>query len=355
MLWCVEKEVKRKYTFYNGKGAEKKHFCRIFFIKKEEIIMRKRMRKSLSSLLICVVMAVTLLAGCGSGSTDTADTGSAKSSTEYDNKYCENGQPSELLTKLREKGVMTIGSSGDSYAYIDQNTGEFSGIDAVICKEIAKRLGIGKAEMSLINFSELIVNVNEGNIDMIADGMYQNADRANQIYYGNTWYTQGGILVVPEDSKIDGQDTFDASSTVVGYTEGTIWQKIVEEWQADGLIKEARATGDQSSSLTALQYGKIDAFLSDSTVMEDMMARTPDALKGLKFADNYKDPDLAIGHISPAVSFENIAFMKEVNNVVEELRDEGFIEQAFKDCGLDPALHTVPEDEIAPTVNTREE
>lgn len=317
--------------------------------------MKNRMRKRVSSLIICMIMAFTLFAGCGSNSAQTSDTGSSSSSGNYDNKYCENGQPSALLTKLREKGVLTIGSSGDSYAYIDQNTGEFSGIDAVICKEIAKRLGIKKVEMSLINFSELIVNLNEGNIDMIADGMYQNADRAKQIYYGNTWYTQGGILVVPEDSKIDGQDSFDPKSTVIGYTEGTIWQKIVEQWQADGLIKEARGTGDQSSSLTALQYGKIDAFLSDSTVMEDMKARTPDALKGLKFAENYKDPELAIGHISPAVSFENIAFMKEVNNVVEELRDEGFIDQAFKDCGLDPSLHSVPEDEIEPTVNTREE
>nr|WP_308496752.1 transporter substrate-binding domain-containing protein [uncultured Agathobacter sp.] len=318
--------------------------------------MKKRVQKKLGSLLLCGVMAVTLLVGCGSGSSDTADTGkSTGSSVNYDNKYCEDGKPSAMLTELREKGVWTIGSSGDSYAYIDQDTGEFSGIDAVICKEIAKRLGIKKVEMKLINFSELIVNLNEGNIDMIADGMYQNADRAKQIYYGNTWYTQGGILVVPEDSKIEGQDTFDSGSTVVGYTEGTIWQKIVEQWQEDGLIKEARATGDQSSSLTALQYGKIDAFLSDSTVMEDMKARTPESLKGLKFAENYKDPELAVGHISPSVSFENIAFMKEVNNVVEEMRAEGFIEQAFKDCGLDPSLHTVPDDEIAPTVNTREE
>ena len=312
------------------------------------------MKKKLISLVLTAALAVTALTGCGSSkSSDSSE--AAGSSQEYDNKYCVDGKPSAKLTELRKKGVLTIGSSGDSYAYIDQDTGEFSGIDAVICKEIAKRLGIGKAEMSLINFSELIVNVNEGNIDMIADGMYENADRAKQIYYGNIWYTQGGILVVPEDSKIDGQDTFDPKSTVIGYTEGTIWQQIVEKWQSDGLIKEARATGDQSSSLTALQYGKIDGFLSDSTVMEDMQARTPDALKGLKFAENYKDPELAIGRIAPSVSFDNIAFMKEVNNVVEELRKEGFIEKAFKECGLDPALHTVAEDAVECTVNTRDE
>lgn len=322
------------------------------------------MKKKLLSLLLTTALAVTAFTGCGGASGDTASSGSASndsassesaSNKEYDNKYCENGEPSAKLTELREKGVLTVGSSGDSYAYIDQDTGEFEGIDAVIIKEVAKRLGIDKVEMSLISFSELIINLNEGNIDMITDGMYEKAERAEQIYYGNIWYTQGGMLVVPEDSKIDGQDSFDPKSTVVGYTEGTIWQGIVEQWQKDGLIKEARGTGDQSSSLTALQYGKIDAFLTDSTVMEDMIQRTPDAFKGLKFAENYTDPKEAVGRISPSVSFDNIAFMKEVNNVIEELRAEGFIDEAFKQCGLDPKLHAVPKGEEKATVNTREE
>ena len=312
------------------------------------------MKKKIVSLIMAATMVVTMVTGCGGGSNASSDAKkSSSSSTDYNNSYCADGKPSAKLTELRKKGVLTVGSSGDSYAYLDQNTNEFSGIDAVIIKEVAKRLGIPKVEMSLINFSELIVNLNEGNIDMITDGMYENADRAKQIYYGNIWYTQGGILVVPEDSKIDGQDTFDASSTVVGYTEGTIWQQIVEKWQEDGLIKEARGTGDQSSSLTALKNHKIDAFLSDSTVMEDMKARTPDALNGLKFADKYKDPDLAIGRIAPSVSFDDIDFMKEVNNVIEEMRKEGFIDKAFKECGLDPSLHQVEADKVECTVNTK--
>lgn len=316
------------------------------------------MKKRVIAMFMAAMFAAVCVAGCGSSSSsDESKAGgsAADSGKQYDNSYCVDGKPSDFLTKLREKGTLVVGSSGDSYAYIDQKTGEFSGIDAVICKEIAKRLGIEKVEMKLIDFSALIVNCNEGNIDMIADGMYTREDRAKQIYYGDIWYTQGGILVVPENSKIDGQDTFDPNSTVVGYTEGTIWQTRVEQWQKDGLIKEARATGDQSSSLTALQYGKIDAFLTDSTVMEDMQARTPEALKGLKFADNYKDTEAELGHIAPSVSFTNIAFMKEVNNVIAKLREEGFIDKAFKECGLDPKLHAVKEGEEHCSVNTREE
>ena len=37
--------------------------------------------------------------------------------------------------------------------------------------------------------------------------------------------------------------------------------------------------------------------------------------------------------------------MKEINDVVKELRDEGFIEKVFKDYGLDPKLHMITNDE----------
>ena len=45
--------------------------------------------------------------------------------------------------------------------------------------------------------------------------------------------------------------------------------------------------------------------------------------------------------------------MKEVNNVIEEMRKEGFIDKAFKECGLDPSLHQVEADKVECTVNTK--
>jgi len=263
---------------------------------------------------------------------------------------------SPFLVQLRKNGVLNVGSSGDSpFAYIDQASGSFDGVDAEIIKEVAKRLGIAKVEMKLIPFSELILNLNNGNIDIIADCMYTRADRAEKVYFGDIWYTQGGGLLAGEKSSINGQSTFDAKKTRVGYTEGTAWQYVVQGWQKDGLIKEAVATGDQSESIVALQYGKIDAFLTDSTVVESLFANSPDVLKGLKLCTEYKDVPETIGRISPAVSFDHIAFMKEVNNVMVTLRDEGFIDSVFKKYGLNPKLHTIsndPAQRVCP-VNTR--
>lgn len=214
-------------------------------------------------LAITLVMSM-LMTGCGGASQSSSSEATTESTGSEASASGATGDVSEATQKIIDKGVLKVGSSGDLYAYLDQNTGEFVGPDADIIKEAAKRLGIPKVEMSLIPFSELILNLNSDNIDIIADGMYVREDRAQQIYYGDIWYTQGGALLAPENGTIDGQDDFDPSKTVVGYTPGTIWQTTVEGWAADGKIKEARATGDQTESIVALQNGKIDAFLTDS-------------------------------------------------------------------------------------------
>ncbi len=323
--------------------------------------------------VITVTLSMFLLTGCSSSkedveATDAAEVVNETEETEapeatdapeveaFDNSYCADGVPSDTLTALREKGTLIVGSSGDApFAYIDQETGEFDGVDAEIIIEAAKKLGIAKVEMKLVPFSELILNLNAGNIDIIADCMYIRADRAEQIYFGEIWYTQGGGLLAAEGSPIKGIEDFDPSSTVVGYTAGTVWQTVVDGWAADGLIKEARATGDQSESIVALQYDKIDAFLTDSTVLENLFSNTPDAVEGLKMCENYVDDETTIGRIAPSVSFDDIAFMKEVNNAVAALRDEGIIEQIFVDYKLDPKLHMITNDERTHDINTTEE
>lgn len=323
--------------------------------------------KNLWKKMMVLLVIAAFLVGCGKSAkteetniveTEEVTEGEAETAEDKEaaNSYSVDGTPSAKLVELREAGVLYAGSSGDApFAYIDQETGEFSGVDAEIIKEVGKRLGIASVEMKLIPFSELILNVNSGNIDIITDCMYIREDRAEQIYFGEIWYTQGGGLLVTEASGINGESEYNSESTVIGFTPGTVWQVGVEALQAEGKIKEARATGDQSESIVALQNGKIDAFLTDSTVLENLFANHPDTVNGLKMAENYEDEPDAIGRIAPSVSFDDIEFMREVDAVVAELREEGFIDKVFEDYKLDPKLHAISNDERTHDINTREE
>jgi polar amino acid transport system substrate-binding protein len=306
----------------------------------------KSMKKQMVIAILCVVSLAVIVTGC-SKKDDSKMSGEMSSA--------DNTGISKKLQEVQKSGVLKVGSSGDVYAYIDQATGEFTGIDAEIIKEVAKRLGVKKVEMVLMPFSELILNLTSGNIDIICDGMYTRAERAKKIYYGDIWYTQGGSLVVQEDSPINSIADFDPKSTVVGYTSGTAWQSVVTGWEADKLIKQTIATGDQTDSLIALQYDKIDAFLTDSTAIESLQNNSPATLKGLRLCTEYKDSSETLGHIAPSVTFENIDFMHEINKVVYQLREEGFIEESMVKCGLIPSLHMITnsEEDRDPQVNSK--
>ncbi len=299
-------------------------------------------------VLTATLIMSMIMTGCGSAGDTTAETTTeataAEGETTAEGDTGDGTQVSAATQAIIDKGVLTVGSSGDLYAYIDNETGEFSGPDADIIKEAAKRLGIPDVQMSLIPFSELIVNLNSGNIDIICDGMYVTEERATQIYYGDVWYTQGGAFLAPEDSELNGQSDFDGDE-IIGYTPGTIWQTVVEQWAADGLIGEARATGDQTESIVALQNGKIDGFLTDSPVVENIMYETPEVLEGVKLCDGYVDEESCIGRIAPSVAFGNEDFMADINRVIAEMRDEGVIDEIFESYGLDPALHSITNDE----------
>lgn len=317
--------------------------------------MKKLGWSNISKVAMMLLLSILVLAGC-SKTEEKSTTQTTAAAQAYDNSYSKDGVASKMLSDLREKGVMTVGSSGDApFAYIDQQTGEFSGVDAEIIKEAAKRLGIPKVEMKLISFSELILNLNQGNIDMITDCMYIRKDRAEKVYFGEIWYTQGGGLLTSKEGTIKGTEEFDPKATVIGFTPGTVWQTVVEGWKEKGLIKEARATGDQSESIVALQHKKIDGFLTDSTVLENLFANSADTVSGLKMAENYKDDETTIGRIAPSVNFENIAFMKEVDAVVAKMREEGVIAKIFEDYKLDPKLHMITNDERSHDINTKTE
>ena len=72
-------------------------------------------------------------------------------------------------------------------------------------------------------------------------------------------------------------------------------------------------------------------------------------------APNYKDDANTVGRIAPSVSFDDIAFMEEVDNVVAKIRDEGVIKKIFEDYKLNPALHMITNDQRLHTLNTRTE
>lgn len=59
-----------------------------------------------------------------------------------------------------------------------------------------RRLGINKVEMKQIPFENLLIELNNGTIDMVTDGMYIKGERLEKALFTDVWYKEGEALVV---------------------------------------------------------------------------------------------------------------------------------------------------------------
>jgi ABC-type amino acid transport/signal transduction systems, periplasmic component/domain len=275
----------------------------------------KKLRNKLLIGMLVAVSCIGLLTGCGASGSST---GAASSSKAKD-----------TLAAAKEKGVLTVASSNDApFAFIDAKTNEFTGIDAEIIGEVAKRLGINKVEMKQIPFENLLVELNNNSVDMVTDGMYVKEERKKLANFTNIWYKEGEAIVIPKDSKITSKD--DLKDLVLGGQKGTAFLETAQKWQQAGVVKEVKVFGSQSELMLAVNTGKIDACITDGAVAGYTLSQ--DSSLSLKILSPYKAE--AAGMIAAAVRKNDTALADAVNEKIDEMKKDGTILKLLKKYGM---------------------
>jgi polar amino acid transport system substrate-binding protein len=272
--------------------------------------------KKYTFLCLTVFLFIMLLAGCGGEKTVTSSSSEGNSS-------------SNTLDEIKKRGVLVVGSSNDApFAFIDKDTKQFSGIDAEIITEIAKRLGIPKVEMKEVKFENLLLELNNKNIDIVTDGMYVKPEREKIANFTNIWYKEGEAIVVLKDSPIKGIE--DLKDKVVGGQKGTAFLEFAQKLQKEGKIKEVKVFGSQAELLLAVNTNKIDACITDSAVAGYSITKDPSL--NLKLVSPYKAQ--AAGNIAAAVRKEDKELLDVINKELDKLKEEGFVLKVLKKYGL---------------------
>lgn len=310
------------------------------------------MKKKFGAMFLCIAMSAAVITGCGSnGAASSAGSTQQASSSASEAASSKGSKVSAALQKYIDQGYITVGTSNDvPISYVDPKTGEFTGFDGEIVREACKRLGIKEVKVETMDFSNLIVALNSNKIDMICDCMMIKPERLQQCYFSDYLYQNSELLVVPENSKIQSKSDF-TGKEVIGCTTGTTFLQTAQGWQKQGLIKEARAMGDQPELLLNVQTNKIDGCLTDAFVIEYMIAQNDKTVAGLKVAKNYQ-PEGAAG-AGYACRFDDEDMMKEFNQVFSEMRKEGFINKCLKDFGLSPDLHGITQEKAEHGLNIK--
>lgn len=292
----------------------------------------KRLVPALCTIMTCLL----LLTGCGGDESSADSTKTAAANT------------GNTLQAAKEKGVLVVASSNDApFAYLDaKNNNTFSGIDAEIITEIAKRLGITKVEMKHIPFENLLIELNNGSVDMVTDAMYIKPERLSKAYFTNQWYREGEAVVIKKDSAIKTKE--DLKDKTIGGQKGMTFLETAQKWQQEGKVKEVKVFNSQAELMMAVNTGKIDACITDGIVAGYTLKQNADL--ALRIMEPY-EPESS-GVIGAAIRFADKELLTAVNDELEKMRADGTLKAIYDKYNL-PENYRVLDAAAAATTNSK--
>ena len=289
--------------------------------------MKKIEMKRWIAICLAIITVLALMTGCGTTSGSESGTSAAIAGTP--SAGGSSGAESEMLKKIKEKGFILIGSSNDApFSYQDVKTNELSGIDIEILREVCKRLGIPDIQMKVIDFSNLLVELNNNSIDMVVDAMYVKDERLQIAAFTDKWYQEGEAVVIPADSAISSKE--DLKGKAVGAQPGTTFYETAQKWLDEGKIGKLEAYDNQATLMTAVNMGKVDAVVTDGIVAGYTLSS--DSSLKLKLLSPYEAE--ASGQIGAAVRFADKDFLAEVNKSLNDMKGDGTLMDILKKYGL---------------------
>ena len=290
--------------------------------------MKKTTCKRLFSLAAACCLLFSVLTACAGAPPSSATAGGSSTDASVSGSAGGSGE-SAMLQEIKKKGFILIGSSNDApFSYTDVDTKKLKGLDINILREICKRLGIPDIQMKVIDFANLLVELNNNSIDMVVDAMYVKDERLQIAAFTDKWYQEGEAVVIPKDSDIAGKD--DLKGKTVGAQPGTAFYEAAKKWLDEGKIGELVSYDNQATLMTAVNLKKVDAVVTDGIVAGYTLSQ--DSSLELKLLSPY-EPE-ASGQIGAAVRFKDKDFLDEVNKVLNEMKEDGTLKKILEDYGL---------------------
>ena len=234
--------------------------------------------------------------------------------------------------------VFSLAACGGSDAYIvameptfppfdttDEN-GELDGFDVDLMNAIAEDQGF-QIEWTQLGFDGLIPALESKQIDIIASGMWASPERAKIVDFSTTYYDSGLVLAVKVDNNtITGADSLTSDMKVAAQI-GTSSADLVQQWEKDGKIAEAKIYDKVNEAVMDLQNGTVDALLNDKPVTTEYMSKQPDKIKIVGDILNEESYGFAVNK-------ENKDLLDMINAGLQNVIDNGTYDQLLAKWGL---------------------
>ncbi|MBQ4046661.1 MAG: amino acid ABC transporter substrate-binding protein [Lachnospiraceae bacterium] len=206
--------------------------------------------KKLLSLITACLLAVSMLAACGSSS-----------SSDTTNAASESGESSLTL----KDGTLMVGVEigYPPMEYFDEDGATPIGFDIELAQALADDMGL-KLEVVDTAWDGIFAGVETDKYDVILSSVSWTQERSESHTLSETYIANAPVLVVPNDSEI--KDIQDLAGRSVAVQMETTADYLIQDYVKDGLDTELRQYEKVINAFDELKMGRVDAVCTDSVV-----------------------------------------------------------------------------------------
>ena len=260
------------------------------------------MRKKLSKIMLCAVLAGTMLfTGCGSS--DSSKDNSKDVAATEDNS----------LQKVKDAGKLILGldATFKPMGYTDEND-EIVGFDIDVAEEVCKRMGVELVKEP-INWDTKEQDLNVGKIDCIWNGMSINPSRQEAMNLSEAYMENEMVFVVTGNSEVTGMA--DLADKNIAVQNGSTAQDILEASEV-GKTCNITTIATNVEALQQLELNIVDAVFLDSVVANYEIAESGKDYKVLE--EGLEKEEYAIGFRKGDQKLRD-----EVQKILSEMKADG--------------------------------
>lgn len=259
------------------------------------------------SLVVSVILSLLVLGGCG----EKVDNSTSKNTTV-------------------KKVIVGTGNAYKPYAYLDKNNKPV-GYSIDLLKEVAKKLPQYKFEIETMDFTNVLISLQSGKIDLAAHNFAVNSERESKFLYAtqpekpfNKDDKATNKIAVLKTSNVN--SISDLKEKNVQVTPGSQNAYVAEKYNKEHPNKKINivySSADAVTTLKSLESGKIDAFLSDEYTIDGY---------NKTYGDKYKvvGNPLYKGGVYYIYRKDETKLQKDVDKVLKQLRENGILDKLAK-------------------------
>ncbi len=291
--------------------------------------------------VVALLAGLSLLAAACGGADDglDADGGAAEVAPDdtegaNDSAGGDAGAASGTLADLQESGSITIGIANEvPYAYEDEN-GEVTGEAPEVAKAVLAELGINDVDAAIVDFGSLIPGLQADRFDMIAAGMFINAERADQIIFSDPDYCVSNSFAVAEGNPMgisDFQSVIDSGATVA-----VLSGAVDEGYAVDSDVPDDQIDrySDVNAQFDALAAERVDA-VSGTSLTINTQADARDGMEATEGFFPVIDGEEQVG--CGGFGFLDQEFRDAFNDVLKEKQADGTVMEIVTSFGFSEA------------------